>query len=94
MDYVIDAAEPVVIPVQGSDQGFPVRRVFCIGKNYAAHVREMGGNPVKQPPVFFMKAADCVVPLGGDVAYPPATSDLHYEGELVVALQGGGRGFR
>ena len=91
MDYVIKAAEPVVIPVQGSDKGFPVRRVFCIGKNYAAHVREMGSDPAKQPPVFFMKAADCVVPSGGDVPYPPATGDLHYEGEMVVALQGGGR---
>ena len=91
MDYVIKAAEPVVIAVQGSDKGFPVRRVFCIGKNYAAHVREMGSDPAKQPPVFFMKAADCVVPSGGDVPYPPATGDLHYEGEMVVALQGGGR---
>ena len=91
MDYVIDAAEPVVIPVQGSDKGFPVCRVFCIGKNYAAHVREMGSDPAKQAPVFFMKAADCVIPLGGDVPYPPATGDLHYEGEMVVALKGGGR---
>ena len=91
MDYVINAAGPVVIPVQGSDKGFPVRRVFCIGKNYAAHIREMGADPAKQPPVFFMKAPDCVVPLGGEVPYPPATDDLHYEGEMVVALQDGGR---
>jgi fumarylpyruvate hydrolase len=69
---------------------FPVRRVFCIGRNYAEHVRELGGDPKSDPPVFFSKPADAVVPAGSVVPYPPGTENLHYEGELVVALGGGG----
>jgi len=70
---------------------FPVRRIFCVGKNYADHVREMGGDPSRTPPVFFTKPADALVASGGAAPYPPATADLHYEGELVLALAGGGR---
>ena len=79
------------LPIAGSDQQFPVHRIYCIGRNYADHVREMGGEPERSPPVYFLKPADAVVPGGGQVAYPPRTSDLHHEVELVVALKGGGR---
>lgn len=73
---------------------FPVRRVFCIGQNYADHVKEMGGTPGEKPPVFFTKPADAVVcptAENSQVAYPPATDNLHFEAEIVVALGGGGR---
>ena len=72
---------------------FPVRRIFCIGKNYAAHVAEMGGDPKSDPPVFFTKPADAVTQ-ENDVPYPSGTENLHYEGELVVALKGGGANIR
>ncbi|HAY48449.1 MAG TPA: fumarylacetoacetate hydrolase, partial [Thalassospira sp.] len=78
-------------PVTGSDQVFPVNRIFCIGKNYAEHVREMGSDPSDTPPCVFMKPADCLVVGDGDLPYPSATDDLHYEGELVVALSKGGK---
>ena len=71
--------------------GFPVRRVFCIGRNYAAHVAEMGGDAKRQPPFFFTKWAEAVVPSGSTILYPPGTENYHYEGELVVALGRGGR---
>lgn len=77
------------VPVQGSDRPFPVRRILCVGRNYAAHRREMGGDD-RDPPFFFSKPADAVVPPGADVPYPSATSDLHHEIELVVALGEGG----
>lgn len=70
---------------------FPVRRIFCIGKNYAKHVQEMGGDPKADPPVFFTKPADAIVHSGSSIAYPLATESLHYEGELVVALKSGGK---
>jgi fumarylpyruvate hydrolase len=70
---------------------FPVRRIFCIGRNYAEHVKEMGGDPKADPPVFFSKPADAVVATGSVIPYPQATSNLHYEGELVIALKAGGR---
>ena len=79
------------LPVAGSDRQFPVHRIYCIGRNYAEHVREMGGEPERSPPVYFLKPPDAVVPRGGSVAYPPRTSDLHHEVELVVALHRGGR---
>lgn len=65
---------------------FPVRRIFCIGRNYVDHVKEMGGDPRADPPVFFTKPADAVFESGRTMPFPPATDDLHYEGELVVAL--------
>ena len=77
------------VPVQGSDRPFPVRRILCVGRNYAAHAREMGADG-RDPPFFFSKPADAVVPPGSDVPYPSATSDLHHEIELVVAIGEGG----
>ena len=77
------------VPVEGSDAAFPVRRILCVGRNYAAHRREMGGDE-RDPPFFFAKPADAIAPLKDKIAYPPATSDLHHEIELVVALKSGG----
>lgn len=77
------------VPVQGSDRPFPVRRILCVGRNYAAHAREMGADG-RDPPFFFSKPADAVVLPGADVPYPSATSDLHHEIELVVAIGEGG----
>ena len=76
------------VPVEGSGTVFPVRRILCVGRNYAAHAREMGAD-TRDPPFFFSKPADAIV-LAGEVPYPPATSDLHHEIELVVALKSGG----
>lgn len=78
------------LPVRGSADRFAVRRIYCIGRNYADHVREMGGDPAREPPIFFGKPADSIAGVGGVVAYPPGTADLHHEVELVVALQRGG----
>jgi fumarylpyruvate hydrolase len=83
-------AQPSVA-VAGSEQRFAVHRIYCIGLNYADHVREFGRDPQRAPPVFFMKPADAVVDSGTAVPYPPATSNFHYEIELVVALARGGR---
>jgi len=91
MNFVFPAATPVTVPVQNSDQLFPVNRIFCIGKNYADHVREMGSDPADTPPCIFMKPTDCLKVGNGDLAYPSGTEDLHYEGELVVALGAGGK---
>lgn len=74
------------VPIVGEDLLFPVRRVFCVGRNYAEHAREMGSDPEREPPFFFCKPADALVPGGGRVDYPPMTNDLHHEIELVVAL--------
>lgn len=91
--YVVAPPPQPVLAVDGGGF-FPVRRIFCIGKNYADHVAEMGGHPKSDPPVFFTKPADAVVACGAIVPYPPATDNLHYEGELVVALKAGGRDLR
>jgi fumarylpyruvate hydrolase len=90
-DFVIPAPPVPSVAVAGSDARFPVRRIFCVGRNYAAHAREMGSDPDREPPFFFMKPADAVVAAEGTVPYPSATSDLHHEVEMVVALSGGGR---
>lgn len=90
MAFVVPAPQIPVVPIKGTEDKFPVRRVFCVGRNYAAHTREMGGDPSAEPPFFFMKPADALVPGGGEVPYPPATSDLHHEVEMVVALRDGG----
>ena len=87
--YVFPPAARPAVPVLGSDALFPVRRILCVGRNYAAHRREMGGDD-RDPPFFFAKPADAVVPLGGPIPYPPATADFHHEVELVVALAAGG----
>ena len=81
-------ARPAV-PVEGEAAGFPVRRILCVGRNYAAHRREMGGDD-RDPPFFFAKPADAVAPPGAAVPYPPMTADLHHEIELVAALGKGG----
>lgn len=84
-DLVFPPAPPATVPV---DDGrlFPVRRIFCVGRNYAAHALEMGGAPDREPPFFFTKPADAVVTGGADVPYPSATTNLHHEMELVVAI--------
>ena len=91
MDYVFPPPPPVSVPVVGGNAFFPVRRVYCVGRNYADHAAEMGAD-TREPPFFFSKPADALVPGGGDVLYPPATSNLQHEVELVVALIGGGAG--
>jgi fumarylpyruvate hydrolase len=78
------------VAVAGTDQKFPVRRIFCVGRNYAAHAREMGKDPDREPPFFFMKPADTVVDSGSTIPYPPETKNLHFEMELVVAIGTGG----
>jgi fumarylpyruvate hydrolase len=90
MDYVMAAPPVVSLPVEGDARRFPVRRVFCVGRNYAAHAREMGHDPEREPPFFFTKPADALVPGGGTIPYPPATKELHHEVELVAALGKGG----
>ncbi len=76
--------------VHGSDDRFAVHRIYCVGRNYADHVREMGGDPSRETPIFFTKAADAVVANGTDVPYPPRTTNFHHEVELVVAIGKGG----
>ena len=94
--YVIPAHDIVGLPVAGTDQLFPVRRVYCVGRNYAAHAREMGYDPEREPPFFFCKPNDAqaIVPVAPgrttELPYPQLTSNLHYECELVVAIGTGG----
>ncbi|HET7634352.1 MAG TPA: fumarylacetoacetate hydrolase family protein [Burkholderiales bacterium] len=90
MNYVIEAPRVAAVPVVGGEATFPVRRIYCVGRNYAAHAREMGHDPEREPPFFFMKPADALVLSGATVPYPPATEDLQHEIELVVALKSGG----
>ncbi len=87
--HVIAPPTPAAVPVRGGGS-FPVRRIYCVGRNYAAHAREMGHDPDREAPFFFMKPADALVTGGADMPYPPMTSDLHHEMELVVALRSGG----
>lgn len=79
------------VEVAGSTARFPVHRIYCVGRNYAAHAREMGMDPEREPPFFFTKPADAVVPNGAPVPYPPRTANLHHEIELVVAIGEGGK---
>ena len=90
MSYVFTPPAITALPVRGSDALFPVRRIYCVGRNYAAHAIEMGHDPNKEPPFFFQKNPDNLVPGGGDFPYPSATSDVHHEIEMVVALAKGG----
>lgn len=83
---VFPATAPVLLPVAGSDAWFPVHRIYCVGRNFADHAKEMGATVERGQPVFFMKPADAAVPGGGDIPYPSATADLHHEVELVIAL--------
>ncbi len=91
MTYIIAAPAQPSLPIVDSDRRFPIRRVFCIGRNYAEHAREMGASVDQGAPMFFCKPADAVVSDGADVPYPSATSDLHHEVEMVLALGAGGR---
>lgn len=95
MAHVIPTPPVTALPIAGSSDLFPVRRVYCVGRNYAAHAREMGGDPTREPPFFFMKPADAlqVVPEGQtiDHPYPSKTQNYHFEIELVVALAKGGK---
>ncbi|WP_424992915.1 fumarylacetoacetate hydrolase family protein [Oceaniradius stylonematis] len=91
MSYVFEPAPVPTIAVADSDDLVPVRRIFCVGRNYAAHAREMGRDPDREPPFFFTKPADAVVMDGETVAYPPETENLHHEAELVVVIGTGGR---
>lgn len=92
MEPVFPIAPRTCIPVQGSTAGFPINRVYCVGRNYAAHAIEMGHDPDREPPFFFAKPADAVL-CGAqlDLPYPPLTQDLHHEVELVIGLKSGGR---
>ncbi len=90
MDFVITAPERPVLPVVGTTALFPVRRVYCVARNYAAHAREMGADPAREPPFFFAKPGDAAVPDGSEIPYPPATADLQHEVELVAAIGRGG----
>ena len=86
---LFEVPQPTV-EIAGIDARFPVRRIFCIGRNYAAHTEEMGYDPKSDPPVFFTKPADAVVADDSDIAYPPRTSNLHHEIEMVAAIDKGG----
>jgi fumarylpyruvate hydrolase len=90
MGHAIPLWSPPSLPVAGTSDSFPVRRIFCVGRNYAEHQKEMGGDGREQP-FFFIKSAHALVPNGGEVRYPAKTSNYHYETELVVALAKGGR---
>ncbi|MCO6188520.1 fumarylacetoacetate hydrolase family protein [Rhizobium sp. L1K21] len=90
MSYVFSPAPVTTVPVVGTSDLFPVRRIFCVGRNYAAHAREMGRDPDREPPFFFTKPADAVVADEATIPYPPETENLHYEAELVVAIGRGG----
>jgi fumarylpyruvate hydrolase len=92
-NYVIPPPPQAAIPVAGTDKSFPVRRLWCVGRNYVEHIKEMG-NDVREPPFFFAKPADAIVPDGGTVPYPSLTKDMHHEVELVVALKSGGRNIK
>ncbi len=85
-DYVLPPPPQPSVAVAGTAARFAVRRIFCVGRNYAAHAREMGKDPDREPPFFFMKPADAVVDDGATIPYPPETNNLHYEMELVVAI--------
>jgi fumarylpyruvate hydrolase len=88
-DYVISPPAITSVPVAGGG-GFPVRRVFCVGRNYAEHAREMGSDPDREPPFFFMKPADALLMNDADMPYPPQSTQLHHEMEMVVAIGEGG----
>ena len=90
MDFIFPAPAPASVAIEGRSARFPVHRIYCIGRNYADHAKEMGMAVDRGTPVFFCKPADAVVADGATIPYPPKTSDLHHEVEMVVALQSGG----
>jgi fumarylpyruvate hydrolase len=89
MTHVFAPPRQPCLPIKGSTQLFPVHRIYCVGRNYAEHAREMGSDPDREPPFFFQKNPDNIL-TSGELPYPPQTSDLHFEIELVVALKSGG----
>jgi fumarylpyruvate hydrolase len=89
VSYAITPPPPALLDITNSDEKFPVRRIYCIGKNYVAHIIEMNADE-RDPPVIFMKPADAIVTNGGEIPYPVFTNNFHYECELVVALKSGG----
>lgn len=90
LSFAFSAAPMPSVEIQGRRERFPVRRVYCVGRNYAEHAREMGADPTREAPFFFSKPADAVVANGGTAPYPPRTSNLHHEVELVIAIGRGG----
>jgi fumarylpyruvate hydrolase len=90
MAYAVPHAETPLLPIRGSAQRFPVRRVYCVGRNYAEHAREMGGDPSREPPFFFQKNPDNLF-AGSEFPYPTASREVHHEIELVVFLKAGGQ---
>ncbi len=90
-EYVFVPPPIPSVEIAGARQRFPVHRIYCVGRNYAEHAREMGNDPKADPPVFFTKPADAIVASGVAVPYPPRTENFHYEVELVVAIGGAGR---
>jgi fumarylpyruvate hydrolase len=91
MNYVFAPRPAPSVEIAGSDARFPLHRIYCVGRNYAAHAREMGMDPDREPPFFFTKPADAIVANGVDVPYPPRTANLHHEIELVIAIGKEGR---
>lgn len=91
MTYVFPPPAQPSVEIKGRTERFPVHRIYCVGRNYAAHAREMGKDPEREPPFFFTKPADALVPNNSTIAYPPRTANLHHEIELVVAISRGGR---
>ena len=90
-NYVVPPSPVATVAVAGTAARYPVHRIYCVGRNYADHVREMGADPRSEPPIFFMKPADAVIASGTEVPYPSRTKNFHYEAELVVALGRAGR---
>jgi len=90
MTYAIDFPGVITLPVVESSKAFPVGRIYCVGRNYAEHAREMGHDPDREPPFFFMKPADAIVMNGATIPFPQVTKDLHHEIELIVAIGKGG----
>ena len=91
MSYVIEVPKTTALPVEGETATFPVRRIYCVGRNYADHAREMGHDPDREPPFFFQKPTDAIVPNNQTIPFPVGTKDLHHEIELVVAIGKRGR---
>jgi len=94
MTYIFPPQKQTALPVRGTDELFPVNRVYCVGRNYAAHAIEMGHDPSKEAPFFFQKNPDNILPQGEDFPYPGRSSDVHHEIELAVALKSGGDNIR
>ena len=90
MAYLFEPEGTPAVEIKDRAERFPVHRIYCVARNYAAHAREMGMNPDREPPFFFAKPADALVPNGAEIPYPPKTANLHHEIELVVALGKGG----